>query len=121
MPDLEKFSLSGPSLRLRQNRQAMTCQVYALRLPKVDIELAGVAKSDLFPCGVCLLREEHVSLFYLSHNIGILSDFLMMEAFAVDHFSDLENARGRALEADCCVSWLHVTLKPIEFLAALHG
>jgi hypothetical protein len=79
-----------------------------------------VAKSHLFPCGVCLLREEHVSLFYFSHNIGVLLDFLMVEAFAVDHLSDLEDARGGALEADCCVSGLHVTLKPIEFLAALH-
>lgn len=30
MPDLEKFSLSGPSLRLRRNRQAIACQVYAI-------------------------------------------------------------------------------------------
>jgi hypothetical protein len=80
-----------------------------------------VAKSYLFPRDVCLLREEHVSLFHFGHNIGVLLDFPMMEAFAVDHLSDLEDAIGGALEADCCVSWLHVTLKPIEFLAALHG
>jgi hypothetical protein len=30
MPDFEKFSLTGPSLRLRRNRQPIVCQVYAL-------------------------------------------------------------------------------------------
>jgi hypothetical protein len=43
-----------------------------------------------------------------------------MDAFAVDHLSDLEDARGGALEADCCVPGLHILLKSIEFLAALH-
>jgi hypothetical protein len=28
IPDFEKFSRSGPSLRLRRNRQAIACQVY---------------------------------------------------------------------------------------------
>jgi hypothetical protein len=79
-----------------------------------------VAKSDLFSRDVRLLRKEHVSRFHFGHNIRVLLDFLVMEAFAVDHLSDLENARGRALEADGCVAWLHVTLKAIEFLAALH-
>jgi hypothetical protein len=91
-----------------------------LGLPKVDIELAGVAKPDLFPRQVCLLRKEDVSLFYLGHNIRVSVDFPMMDAFAVEHLSDLEDARGRALEADYRVPRLHVTLKPIELPATLH-
>jgi len=107
-------------LRLRRNRQAMTCQVYALRLPEVDVEFAGVAKPDLFSRDVRLLRKEHVSGFYFGHNIRVSLDFPTMDGFASDHLTDLEDVRGGALKADCCVSWLHVTLKPIEFLAALH-
>ena len=92
-----------------------------LGLPKVDIEFAGVAKSDLFPREVGLLREEDVSLFYFRHNIGVSLDLPVMDAFAVDDLSDLEDARGRAMEADCCVPWFHVILKSIELLAALHA
>jgi hypothetical protein len=79
-----------------------------------------VAKPDLFPRDVCLLRKEDVSLFYFGHNIRVSLDFPMMDALAVDHLSDLEDARGRALEADYCVPRLHVTLKPIELFATLH-
>jgi hypothetical protein len=79
-----------------------------------------VAKSDLFSRDVRLLRKEHVSRFYFGHNIRVSLDFPTMDGFAVDHLTDLEVARGRALEADGCIAWLHVTLKAIEFLAALH-
>ena len=91
-----------------------------LGLPKVDVEFAGVAKPDLFSRNVRLLRKEHVSRFYFGHNIRVSLDFPTMDGFAVDHLTDLEVARGRALEADGCIAWLHVTLKAIEFLAALH-
>jgi hypothetical protein len=64
-----------------------------LGFPKVDVEYAGMTKHDLFPRDVCLLREEHVSLFYFSHNIGVLLDFMMMEAFAVDHLTHLDEVR----------------------------
>jgi len=70
-----------------------------LGLPKVDVECAGMTQTDLFPRDVCLLRKEDVSLFYFGHNIRVSWDFPMMDAFAVDHLSDLEDARGRALEA----------------------
>jgi hypothetical protein len=79
-----------------------------------------VAKPDLFPRQVCLLRKEDVSLFYFGHNIEVSLGFLMMNALAVDHLSDLEDARGRALEADYRVPWRHVTLKLIELDATLH-
>src|ERR1039458_2614191 len=92
-----------------------------LGLPKVDVELAGVAKPDLFPRDVCLLRKEDVSLFYFGHNTRVSWAFPMMDAFAVDHLSDLEDARGRALEADDCVPRLHIPLKLIEPEATLHG
>ena len=48
---------------------------------------------DLAPRGVCLLREEHVSLFYFGHNVGMSLDFLMMNAFAVDHLTHLDEVR----------------------------
>jgi hypothetical protein len=64
-----------------------------LRLPKVDVEYAGMTKHDLFPRYVCLPREEYVSLFYFGHNIGVLLDFPMMEAFAIDYFTHLNEVR----------------------------
>jgi hypothetical protein len=79
-----------------------------------------VAKPDLFSRDVRLLRKKYVPGFYFGHNIRVLLDFPTMDGFASDHLTDLEDARGGALEADGCVSWLHVALKPIEFLAALH-
>jgi hypothetical protein len=91
-----------------------------LGLPKVDVEGAGMTQPDMFPRQVCLLRKEDVSLFYFGHNIEVSLGFLMMNALAVDHLSDLEDARGRALEADYRVPRLHVTLKPIELPATLH-
>ena len=64
-----------------------------LGLPKVDAEYAGMTQFDLFPRGVCLLSEEHVSRFYFGHNIRVSLDFPMMDAFAVDHLSDLDEVR----------------------------
>ena len=93
MPDFEKFSLSGPSLRLRRNRQAIACQVYTLGFPKVDVECAGMTQPDLFPRQVCLFRKEDVSLFYFGNNIGVSVEFLMMDAFTVEHLSDLDEVR----------------------------
>ena len=64
-----------------------------LGLAKVDVEYAGMTKLDLFPRGACLLREEHVSLFYFGHNTGVLLDFVMLDAFAVDHLTHLDEVR----------------------------
>jgi hypothetical protein len=69
---------------------------------------------DLAPRGVCLLREEHVSLFYFGHNIGVSLDLPMMNTFSVDRLTHLDEVRGRALEADYRIPWRHVTLKLIE-------
>jgi hypothetical protein len=75
---------------------------------------------DLTPRGVCLFREEYISLFDLGHNIGVSLDFLMMKAFAINHVTHLYEVRRRALEADYRVPWCHVTLKLIELDATLH-
>jgi hypothetical protein len=42
-----------------------------LRLPKVNIEQAGMTTHDLALCGVCLFREVYIYLFDLGHNIGV--------------------------------------------------
>ncbi len=80
-----------------------------------------MAQLDLLSRCVRLLRKEHVSRFYFGHSIRVLYDFLMMEPFAADRLRDLEDPRGRALEADDCVPGLHFTLKSIELFAALHA
>jgi hypothetical protein len=64
-----------------------------LRLPKVDVEQAGMTTHDLAPRGVCLLREEYVSLFHFGHDIGVSLDFLIMNAFAVDDLTHLDKVR----------------------------
>ena len=64
-----------------------------LGLAKVDVEYAGMTKLDLFPRGACLLREEHVSLFYFGHNVEVSLDNLMMNAFAVDHLTHTDEIR----------------------------
>jgi hypothetical protein len=64
-----------------------------LRLPKAEVEYAGMTKHDLFPHCVCLPREEYVSLFYFGHSIGVLLGSLMMEAFAIDYFTHLDEVR----------------------------
>jgi len=79
-----------------------------------------MTKPDLFPSDACLLREEYVSLFYFGYDIGVSLDLLMMNSFAVDDLTHLNEVRRRALEADYCVPWIHVTLKLIELVAALH-
>ena len=63
------------------------------RLPKVDVEHAGMTPHDLVPRGVCLVREEYISLFDLRHNIRVPLDLVMMEAFAVDHLTHLYKVR----------------------------
>ena len=75
---------------------------------------------DLASGGVCLPREEHISLFDLSHNIGVSLDLPVMNAFAVDRLTHLDEVRGRALEAYYRIPWRHVTLKLIELDATLH-
>jgi hypothetical protein len=85
-----------------------------------------MAEPDLLPRDVRLLREEDVSLFDFGHNIyfghsaGVLLDFAMPEAFAADRLTHLDEVGGGALEADDCVSWPHVMLKPLELVAASH-
>jgi hypothetical protein len=37
---------------------------------------------DLLPRGFSLLREEHVSLFYLGHDIGMPLNFIVMNTLA---------------------------------------
>jgi hypothetical protein len=91
-----------------------------LRLPKVDVEQAGMTTHDLALRGVCLVREEYISLFDLGHNIGVSLDLPMMKAFAVDRLTHLYKVRRRTLEADYRVPWRHVTLKLIELGASMH-
>ena len=64
-----------------------------LRLPKVDVEQAGMTTHNLTPRRVCLLRKEYISLFDLGHNMGVSLDFLMMNAFAVDDLTHLDEVR----------------------------
>ena len=91
-----------------------------LGLPKVDIENAGMTTLDLSPRDACLLREEYVSRFKLSHDIGVPLDFLMVEAFPTDRLTHLDVIRLRALEADYCIPWCHIALQLIGFHASLH-
>ena len=48
-------------------------------------------------------------------------NFVVLDAFAADHLGHLDEAMGRAIEADYRVPTLHVTLKTIELLATLHN
>jgi hypothetical protein len=52
-----------------------------LRFPKVNVEHAGSPSHNLFPRYVSLLREEHIFLFYLGHNIGMSLNLFMMDVF----------------------------------------
>jgi hypothetical protein len=76
---------------------------------------------DLSPGGVCLLREEHISVFYSGHDIGMSLDFVMMDAFPVDHFTNANAIWSKALEADNCVPWRHVALKFVGLDPTLHS
>ena len=78
---------------LRPAQQWVRLRKLRLRLPKVDVECAGMTQPDLFPRQVCLLRKEDVSLFYFGHNIGVSLGFLMMNALAVDHLAHLDEVR----------------------------
>jgi hypothetical protein len=91
-----------------------------LGLPKVDVENAGMTALDLSPGDVCLLGEEYVSRFKLGHDIGVPSDFLMVETFPTDHLAHLNVVRLRALEADYCIPWCHIALQLIGYHASLH-
>ena len=64
-----------------------------LRLANVDAEQTGVTPHDLVSRGVCLLREEYISLSDLGHNIGVSLDFVMMNAFAVDDLTHPDEVR----------------------------
>jgi hypothetical protein len=46
-----------------------------------------MAKPELSPRNVRLFRKKYVSLFQLSHNIGVPLDFLMLNAFAINHLN----------------------------------
>jgi hypothetical protein len=48
------------------------------------------------PHSPILLREEHISVFYLGHDIGMSLDFVMMDAFPVNHFTDADAIWGKA-------------------------
>jgi hypothetical protein len=76
---------------------------------------------NLSPGGACLLREEHISTFYFGDNIGMSLDFVMMEAFPVDHFANADAIRSKALEADNCVPWRHIALKFVGLNPTLHS
>jgi hypothetical protein len=58
-----------------------------LGFSKVDVEHGGLAKPKPSPRHVRLLRKEDVSLFQLCHDIGVPFDFLMTNAFAIDHLN----------------------------------
>jgi hypothetical protein len=51
-----------------------------------------MAKPECSPGNVSLLRKEYVSLFQFGHNIGMLLDFLMPNAFAVNHLNHADEA-----------------------------
>ena len=84
-----------------------------LGLPKVDVECAGMTQTDLFPRDVCLLRKEDVSLFYFGHNIRVSWDFPMMDAFAVDHLSDLEG-KSTGSTGGCAFCAEIAFVKPVD-------
>lgn len=79
-----------------------------------------MAKPELSPRQVRLLRKEYVSLFQFSHDIGVPSDFRMVNTFAVDDLNDTDEIGRQALEGDYCVPWIHIALKPIRYHPTLH-
>ena len=52
-----------------------------------------MAPHHLVPRGVCLLREEYISLFDLGHNIGVSLDIWVVNRFAVDQLTYLYKVR----------------------------
>ena len=79
-----------------------------------------MTKLELPPRHVRLLRKEYVLLFQLGHDIGVQFDFLKMKAFAVNYLNDADEIGCQALEADYCVPWSHIALKPIRYDSTLH-
>jgi hypothetical protein len=62
-----------------------------------------MTKPDLSLRDACLLREEHITIFYSGHNIGRSLHFLMMNASAHDScLPPLNKVRIRAFEPDYC-------------------
>lgn len=80
-----------------------------------------MTKFEFSPRHVRLLRKEYIFLFQFGHNIVVPLDFLMMmHAFAVDHLSHADEIGRQALEADYCVAWVHIVLKPVRYHSTLH-
>ena len=91
-----------------------------LGFPKVNVELAGMAKPEPSPRRVRLLCEEYISLFQLSHNVGVPMDSLMTNAFAFDHLNHANEVGCQAVEGDDCVPRSHIALEPVRYHSTLH-
>jgi hypothetical protein len=70
--------------------KSWTDLMHGLGLPTVDVEYSGTTKRDLFPRCVCLLREEHVSLFHFGDNVRSCWISWLGMLFAVDHLTHLD-------------------------------
>jgi len=79
-----------------------------------------MTKHDLLPRNVRLLCKEYVSFFQFGHNIGVPLDFLMTNAFAVNHLIHADEVGQQALKSDYCVARTHIALKPIRYHSTLH-
>jgi hypothetical protein len=79
-----------------------------------------MANSEFSPRNVRLLRKEYVFVFQFGHNIRVPLDFLMLNAFAVDHLNHADVVGRQALEADYRIARIHIALKPIRYHPTLH-
>ena len=91
-----------------------------LRFPKIDVEHTGMAKPEVPPRRVRLLCEEDVSLFQPGHDVGMPFDFLITNAFAIDHLNHTNEIEWQALKGDNRIPWSHIALKPIRYHSTLH-
>jgi len=101
-------------------RSILIAWQHALRLPKINVELAGMPKSELSPSYVRLLRKEYVLRFQFGHNVRVPLDFPMLNARAVHPLNHADEVWRQALKSDHCIPWIHVALKPLRYHPTLH-
>jgi hypothetical protein len=90
-----------------------------LRLPKVNVEQAGMTTHNLALRGACLFREEYIYLRSRPQHRGVVGP-QGDERFRRRSSQSPGRSQVKAPEADYRVPWRHVTLKLVELGASMH-